>query len=448
MLINSSNSDGQMHGLITFGGRVDSGLMARSVRLSLDAEPVLGCRLLKGPLHFRWQRPDSLDSMDLCPVTETGDALNEALRFMAAPMYSVTAPQVQTRLFRSDRDVLCVKMTHAVADGGGFKEYLELLSSIYRQVCLDPDYRPVPNLRGSRSPWQLEKHVGLATLVRSSLNIRIPGLEWCFPVTGQDYSGRSFLTADFGPERSAAVRAYAREKGVTVNDLLLTGYYRSLFETLDPPAGKPLPVTVPVNLRRYLPSGKAGSICSLSGLFIPAISRQQGESFKDTLFRVHEVMDTAKRNRTDLSQMLFLQTAFIFGHVPMSFLTRYVMKQRARALMTIPCFSNLGVIDPADVNFGDVEVADISLFGPVTFPPYLDFTAYSSGDTMRCSISYCDTAADVMLVKTLLDTFIREISDLIRLNEDGAYERPVDISYFEGSGPFSTVLQLPPPKIS
>ncbi|MCD1295356.1 hypothetical protein CUJ83_10125 [Methanocella sp. CWC-04] len=413
MFINNSNSDGQMHSLITFSGRVDAGLMARSIRLSLDAEPVLGCRMTKGPFRLRWQRSDSLDSIDLCPVIETVDALNEALRFMAAPMDTFTAPQIQARLFRSDRDVLCVKMTHAVADGGGFKEYLELLSSIYRHACLDPGYRPVPNSRGNRSPWQLEKHVGLSTLAQSSLHITIPGLEWCFPVTSSDYSGRSFLTAEIGPERSAAIRAYAHGKGIKINDLLLTAFYRALFEVLDPPAGKPLPVTVPVNLRRYMPSGKAGSICSLSGLFIPAINREPGEAFEDTLSRVHEFMDTAKRNKMDLSQMLFLQTAFVAGYMPMSFVTRHFVKQRARALMTIPCFSNLGIIGPKDVNFGDIKVTDISLFGPVTFPPYLDFTVYSFGDTMRCSISYCDTAADVNLVKSLLDDFIREISGLI-----------------------------------
>lgn len=412
MFINNTNSDGQMHGIITFEGRVDAGLMARSVRLSMDAEPVLGCRMVKGPLRLRWQRSDDLDSLDLCPVVETKDASNEALKFMAAPMDAFTAPQVHVRLFRSDRDVLCVKMTHAVADGGGFKEYLGLLSSIYRRASLDPLYRPPQNLRGSRSPLQLAGPVGIATLVRSSLQISIPRLEWCFPFIAPDYSGRSFITADPGPERSAAIRAYARNKGVTVNDLLLTAYYRALFIALDPPAGKPLPVTVPVNLRRYLPSGKAGGICTLSGLFIPAISRVPGEAFEDTLARLHGAMDSAKRNKTDLSQMLLLQAAFIAGYVPMSFITKYALKQRARALMTIPCFSNLGVIDPAALDFGDAKVADVSLFGPVTFPPYFDFTVYSCRDTLRCSVSYCDSAANVKLVKSLPDIFLNELSGL------------------------------------
>jgi NRPS condensation-like uncharacterized protein len=410
MFLNDSNSDGQMHGMIAFNGRVDAGRMARAIRLSLDAEPVLGCRLVKGPVRLRWQRADGLDCLDLCPVVETDDALNEAFKFMSSPMDVFTAPQVQARLFRSDRDALCVRMTHAVADGGGFKEYLGLLSSIYRRIGIDPGYRPIPNLDGSRSQGQLVKHVGLSPLVRPGLRFSVPRLEWCFPGTGPDYSGRCFLTADIGPVKSAAIRAYARDRGVTINDLLLTAYYRSLFEVLDAPAGRPMPITVPVNLRRYLPSGKAGGICTLSGLFIPAISREPGEPFEDTLARIHNAMDTAKRDKMDLSQVLFLQLAFLPGYVPMRFAMRHVMKPLARGLMTLPCFSNLGVIRQDDLNFGDVNVADVSLFGPVAFPPYFDFTVYSFGDTMRCSIGYCDSAADVKLVKSMLEIFLREIS--------------------------------------
>ncbi len=412
MFLNDTNSDGQMHGMVTFNGHIDASLVAHCIRLSLDAEPVLGCRLVKGPLRLRWQRDAGLDGFDLCPLVETDDALGEALKFMSSPMDVFTAPQVHARLFRSDRDILCVKMTHAIADGGGFKEYLELLSSIYRQARNDPDYRPIANRCGSRSPGQLVKHIGLGTLVRSSLHFSVPRLEWCFPVKCPDYAGRSFIRADIGLETSAAIRAYARDRGVTINDLLLTAYYRALFKVLDPPAGRLLPVTVPVNLRRYLPSGKAGGICTLSGLYIPAISREPDEAFGDTLARLHEAMDREKRNKMELAQMLLLQIAFVPGYAPMRFAMRYALKSQSRALMTIPCFSNLGIIDPKDVDFGDAKVSDVSLFGPATFPPYFDFTAYSFGDTMRCSISYCDSAADVDLVKSLLDIFLQDISCL------------------------------------
>ena len=38
---------------------------------------------------------------------------------------------------------------------------------------------------------------------------------------------------------------------------------------LDPPVGLPLPVQVPVNLRRYLPGGRAGALCNLAGSIYP-----------------------------------------------------------------------------------------------------------------------------------------------------------------------------------
>ena len=93
--------------------------MARAVRLTMDAEPVLGCRFVKHPWRPYWERRDDLDRLHLCSVVEPQDPESELWRFIAMPLDPYEDSQVQVRIFRSGTDTLCVRLDHLAADGAG-----------------------------------------------------------------------------------------------------------------------------------------------------------------------------------------------------------------------------------------------------------------------------------------------------------------------------------------
>ncbi len=110
--------DAQIHCIISFNGRVDMERMSRAVRLTLDAEPVLGCRFVKRWWRPYWERRDDLDSIKLCEFTEKADIEQEVKQFLTTPIDPCKDPLVQVQILRSVTDTLCIKVNHVVADAG------------------------------------------------------------------------------------------------------------------------------------------------------------------------------------------------------------------------------------------------------------------------------------------------------------------------------------------
>ncbi len=153
----SNGCDLQIHCVVDFKGQLDAERLARAVRLSVDAEPILGCCLKKHWWRQSWERRADLDRVKLFELVEAEQARAEVMVFLASPLDLYNGPLVQVRLYRSSSDTLCVKVNHIVADAGGVKEYVELLASIYNRLGESAYFRPTPNVKGSRSIQQVTR---------------------------------------------------------------------------------------------------------------------------------------------------------------------------------------------------------------------------------------------------------------------------------------------------
>lgn len=59
--LDGASNDKQGRSVVTFDGHVDANRMVRAVRLTLDAEPILGCGFVERPRRLCWERRDDLD---------------------------------------------------------------------------------------------------------------------------------------------------------------------------------------------------------------------------------------------------------------------------------------------------------------------------------------------------------------------------------------------------
>jgi len=193
-----------------------------------------------------------------------------------------------------------------------------------------------------------------------------------------------------------------------MNDVLLTAFYRSLFEVLNTPQEKPLPVTMTIDLRRYIPSGRAETICNLTGVFFPTLVRTPGDTFEDTLVRVHGLTQTAKRHHPWLGGTLCLELAFLSGYAVLNHLMRLAEKHHLIADNLHP-FTNIGVVHPERMNFGETEVTDFYSFGPVSHPPLIVLGMTTFRKTLTVTLSYCNTATDEKIIHQFLDQFVGEL---------------------------------------
>ncbi|HOG46994.1 MAG TPA: hypothetical protein PLJ35_21020 [Anaerolineae bacterium] len=415
MVLGGRLSDLQIRCVLTFSARVDAARLARAVRLTLDAEPVLGCRFVGDPWLPYWERLDGLDAQPLCPTVQPHDAERALHGFLAEPLDPWAGLPLRVRLFRAEHDTLCVKVHHAVADGRGVLEYLTLLASTYRELALDPTYQPQPNLHGSRQPSQVWRQAGAREMLHAVRHFSGQGpLAWSRPDAGHA-AGPAFAVRRLGPEASRGIRAYSQEMGVTVTAVLLTATYRALFELLDPPQGVPLPMVVAMDLRRHIPSGRAGAICNLSGGLYPAITRRPSAPFSATLQQVHAALEAAKATHVEMAQMLFLHLAFVRGFGVAHRLAGHFVAVRptgAGGSRFSPGLSNLGVVDPWLAAFGEGALSDLVVFGPANYPPDLGLTVSTFGGRMAVTMGYSDTPGEALLVRRFLELLMGELGAL------------------------------------
>ncbi len=396
--------DGQIRIAVKFNGRLDETTLTRAVRLTFDAEPVIGCRFVERPFCPYWQRCNHLDNAFEFHTIDNSTQEKAICSFLLAPLNPFSGPQVKVGLLRADYDTLCIKVSHIVADGGASMQYLQLLSSIYRKLKKHPDYQPTSNLCCSRSSFQIFKHIGLRKVISSCTHISMPKTTWGFlSASGGDVSPY-FITRRIETACLSRIRAYAKNHNVTIGDVLTTAYYRTLFEVLDPPENVPHALFIPVNLRKHIPGHTSEAICMLSASYFVAITRKKKESFEETLAKVHAAMESEKSKQTELGLMFVMEIALAPGY----FVPR-ILGTSVASVSFLPEFSNIGVIDASIADFGDIPVREILSAGPAMPSPLFCLGSNTFNDEMTLIASICGTEDYRARVENFFDALVKEL---------------------------------------
>lgn len=394
-------------------GHLDHSLLNRAMRLSFDAEPILGCRFIEGKWRQFWQRRDDLDRLELCSVANTTHPEQDVVGYLAAPLRPYDDPLAQARIFRAGNDTLCIKANHIVTDAGGVKEYVRLLSSLYRELKRDSTYKPPVNRAGRRSQSPIAALLSVSDKLRiyaRSVNlwrgaINPPG-NWSFPSRGGDIDERTFLIRRIPPEVVGRLRVYSRRSGCTINDVLTASFFRAFYQLLTPPPNTPLRLGITVDLRRYLPGKTGEAIANFANLFLLDIGTEIGDTFDETLRLVQRRMDWHKKNYIGLE--LTKTSVFNFRWLPFPW-ARWLMGRIGAFNRLLgqkippPWLTNMGVLHEEGLAFGDVGVTDAFLTAPVVFPPFFAVGISTFQDAITMSAGYCVHAVASEKVERLFD---------------------------------------------
>jgi len=414
--------DLQIHCVISFMGRLDELRLSRAVRLSLDAEPVLGCRLIKKGGRQYWQRRKDLDSLELVTVVKTAQPEKNIHEYLISPLDLEKDPLVQVNLIRGDTDTLCIKVNHIVADGGGVYEYAALLAEIYRKLGVNSNFKPVINSSGERSISQvtnkfskLRRFRHFLQLFKSYIGELFPRKNWSVNFsTIADLNHRSFYLRKFDENIFQNIVQYAKRNNYTVNDVLLAAFYRTFFHLYSPTHGTPLRVGVTINLRRFLPNGRGDSICNLAAMFLLNIGSEIGANFSETIEKVSTAMEKYKKGDLGMGDKRY--ALFRLRILPFS-LTRKIYRYHQIFKFIIgpksvpPIFSNAGVLNSEHFDFG-IEITDAYLVPPVAFPPgfFISFTSFRN--TLTMGTGFCESALNRANVESMFDYCESELMSL------------------------------------
>ena len=255
-----------IHLVISLGGRLDADLLHKAVRLTLDAEPILGCGFVEHWFRPYWQRYEDLDGLPFFEIRETKNPEDEVRSFLTSRL---TLP-VRVLLLRENSDRVCVKFDHRVGDGVALAQFGRLLADTYTRLHDDPDYRPVPRVDYDRSIREISSRFSIRQRFKflreafKTLRRLGPAGYWSFPPDAAS-APHDFVIRRLSPERVRRIRNFAYQRRATAYHVLLVAFFLALCDSIPYSSDRPLRVLCPVDLRRYPGATSNRPLCNLTG---------------------------------------------------------------------------------------------------------------------------------------------------------------------------------------
>jgi len=397
--------------VLELDSRVDMPRLSRALELLLHAEPVLASRFSPAILQAYWRHRDDLDVAEMCQLVETDDVARDMHAFMAVSLDPLVHPLVHLRVFRSTTDTVCIKLSHAAMDGGGFKQIVQRLTALYRSLGTDPSTVPPLDLVYDRSQHQVLRLFPLRALVKAFLTQPFHKKTWSFPFTGKDPADFAFI------ERTVdtpvpAIREALRARGATITDGIVASVARTLFDLTDMTPGVPVPFTIATDLRRFLPAPDSAGLCNLSSLAWIDLVRRPGATMDDTLADVHAAVEMVMNDNPGIGLAVVMEIVSVLGYHGFAFFNRLRAKMARGQGREFPSLSNIGVMDPKVLDFGDARVKRARFFGPVMFPPTFYVVSGSFENVLYFTASYPRNMVPEGLMDRFLDRLVEEVSSL------------------------------------
>jgi NRPS condensation-like uncharacterized protein len=358
-----------IHCMLSLSARIDEGRLARAVRLTLDAEPILGCRFVEHWFRPYWQRYDTLETMAFCEVRASSDSQADIRRFLE----ELPDPTLRVMLLRGDSDLLCLKLDHRVGDAKALQDYAYLLADIYNHLEEDPSYVPVSNVDGTRSLVQVGNRYGLREKWRIAghtlkviREVRRLG-QWRVNVPPDGRFVFDYLSWHLDANQVNAILDYGYRHRVAISQVLLAAFYLAAYEVLPRSTDSLLPLSLAVDLRRHLRSTKRSAVCNLVGNCVIAIDPRSATSIDAVVQQIGDQMKSQQRYLGLPISFFPLEALPIIRHLVA--LVPYGLAQRSnrkRQQKPIPkdhvpgliLLTHLGELDHTRLAFGGAEVTE------------------------------------------------------------------------------------------
>jgi NRPS condensation-like uncharacterized protein len=410
-----------LHCILWLADRVDEARLRQAVRLSLDAEPILGCRFVERWFRPGWERREDLDELTLCAVSQGASAPAALAAFVSAPVDPRHDPLVQVLVARSHRDTLCIKIAHEAADGPSGRAYVRQLLGIYQRLKTDPGYRPVPNVSGTRDMQGIGSATGLRVgqgkLLRVLRDFQASqrGEGWLLPPCAGDGPQRGQLLLKLAPERVKALVQYGRTHQATLTAVLLAGYYRAASAVFRPARADVVTMETAIDLRRFLPAQRlptaVSNISSEQRFNLPA-----GLGFGDLVDALRDqlsegLVDPSRAACSIPAVTLFPLANLLYRTLPFGFYRWYVRQATAThdKRPCCACLVNFGKLDADLADFHELAVDDMHwAAGSVeALGVFLSVTGFRGA--LRISLRFAQPSIDEPLARSLLEHLDREL---------------------------------------
>lgn len=394
-------NDHQLHCVINFNGKVNKDIMEKSIVLMLEVVPILGSIYVTDKGHPYWEKVDASRYGDVMIFTDNEVEFND---FVTSKTNEFVAPQMKACLLTSGKDSLAIIMNHMICDAADFKEYLYLLSDLYSKLVKDSSYLPEYRIDGDRSLKGINNQINLKDKVKALVlqnKENNKSSSYKFPMSAETETKPFILTHKIPKDRYLKIKEYYKKYNVTLNDVILAAYYRSLYNMLGLNSSSDLNIPIMVDMRRNLKNRNVDALCNLSSMSITHIDHNSSDNFYDTVVKVNKDMSLKKSNFIGLN--VFIKLSLIFGVFNYKISNSIVKSNLKNPLI---CMTNIGILDSKKLSFEGVSIDDAFMCGSIKYKPHFQLALSSFNDSITFSVNLYGSSKDKETIEhffTLLD---------------------------------------------
>ncbi|WP_320054460.1 acyltransferase [uncultured Acetobacteroides sp.] len=407
-----SNADQQIRFVIYLSQQLDFDILEKAVCLSIYQEPIFSYTYKEAKNAAYWKKQDNIKPSMLVDLVKTATPSNEVEEFLTTAVSPFDFPLVRVRIVRHEhKDILCINMNHTPTDGAGLKEFVKILADSYSKLAVNPNHTCQPNISGDRSIKQVTKRFSLLQkmkFARAGFKRPPRRVSWSFDWGQSNEDGRNQLAfMKLSSDTFDRVKAFGKRHNATINDVVIAAFTRAFVKARQNNETASKPLIVPVDLRKYADPSHKRAICSLTGSMIINLETTIGESFAETLSKT--VKETSLKKSTHAEMNMLAPFLVLSRLMPYAKMKEKVMQLK---MPPIPLLTNVGVINPNDINFNGIPVESSFITGVVSYGGYFSMAYSTFNREITFSIGFCGNTVQQQKVNTFLSNLKSELEGI------------------------------------
>lgn len=406
--------DRMMHTVIYLENRIDTEKLKQTLSIILDKVEILRSRYVASKKNPYWIVEENNNLVEkVLTIIESKDSEVDLEAFITSKFMGDQAPQLRVTVIRTEKkDVLAMLVNHQCFDGGDFKALIYKLIEVYNNL-INGGNGDVAIKNGSRANEQVYSTMSAEDRKIAKgmyKNVSKTKHQVAFPFTDDMIHSKAMIVKHkINSATFDKLREYGKTYDSTINDVLLAGYFRALYQLVNMDENQCITIPCMTDLRRHIEGGETAGFTNLTCL-LPCTIDSVGPEFSATLKKVHGEMNRHKNNKfAGLDSIPLLELAY---KVAPSCISELLIK----AGYTNPFIgmSNIGILDENKLVFGNVKAEDAFMTGAIKYKPYMQLALTTFKKAITFTICIYGTASDRAIIEKFFKLFDKELNSVIK----------------------------------
>lgn len=402
-------NDRMVHVELNYDFEIDIEALKTVLICFFEKAPVLHSKFVDNHLSTHWEvMPYNIN--DVVTVAYPDNVKEAVEEFLTQYIPPESHLQMKVAVFFKDgKTTLCIVENHMCMDGGDLKYFVKALCKNYNDY-VNEHKSPIGLRTGSRSYEEVYSSFS-PTETRMAKNLYknvCAKDDHSFPLTNNSISDVSFIARrKIDEERFKKIKAVGKKHGATINDMLVTAYFYSLYELAGYNPYDAVTISCAIDLRRHIKDTGDMGITNHTA-FMQCNIPERGRDIFQTL---NYVVRSVNKFKNDKFMGLYGLPLLKFGY---SILPHTASEEVIKIGYSNPllAMSNIGILEADKLALSGHEPTDAFMTGAVKYKPYVLLSATSYKNVVTLSMCVRGNEQDKKIVNTFFDLMEKNLAVL------------------------------------